>query len=999
MSRRPRSTLLLGLAAPLFLGQSVPSGCVPGSGGPGTSLFNLPPTVILTTDVERGVAPLKVSFSSSGSTDDGVIVRRQWDFGDGAGTSEEISPTYTYTRTGSYTVTLTLTDDRGATASATAVIEVTERPVAIIEVDRTVAATAPALFKFDGSKSYDPDAKVGDTLGYRWDFGDGSRAFEPLVPHTFATPGTYRVRLTVTDVVGITGTAEVLVQVGIPRPSIRFRSPPANVTNIVCTNGPDSALWVHAAYDVEPGVPFQLRAGLDGDRDTCNAQVALFDAQTGAAGPQLVDLVSDLALRQEQPRAAVYHPDQQWSRVLVGGKDGLVRLYDSESGVLLRRYTGVGSPVNALAFRPGGGHFVVGYDDGTVQLRDTESDAVLRSYVGHLATVHAVAVSPDGAFVLSGDADGYAILWNRNNGAEVLRFDHGGAAVTAVAFSPTNPQRVLTASVDHTARLWSTVNGNLTQEFAPVYSGTELVAGHAGAVLAAAFSPNGIQVVTAGADQRVILWNAELGRQVRVFTGHTDAVRAVAFSRDGTRLVSGGNDGMAIVWNADSGALIRSLTLCRSPVAAVGYSPDGRSMLAAVAAQNEIQLDTFPPSGNDLNLTLPTALRLATENYVVPAAAEGTLYNLWVEIQTDRTTPVRVYAPARVQVLPAFTSTITPDTPVIPLRNGVANVLPPATRNRQIFDLGAVAVGDRIYLSLMSIPGYGQTYQLPDVSVMLLDAEEKLFAWYESGTVLFSSATKLLVGHSSPSMYVVLDAPGSRFVPGINVRLARKFAADSQPRQQHVRLYFNATTLRDLTIAGSKEFNLPPFDAAITAAGLDPTTVRTAAQARLQALFADYDVVISTAPPDNATQPYFTMYFDTNDAMLGARIPDRNGDGVIDGRDLLFYGLSNFRDARNSTLSGRAVISVSQIKADFPAINSANMGLAIGNAVAHHVGLLSGLRETQQTVPDDIMTNDRSRVTNGTLSFTTAPLAAAPGLTAIGIQDGPQMLLELFGPP
>lgn len=1000
MLRRPRSTVLLGLAAPLLLGQSLPSGCFlgGGGGGGGTPLFNLPPTVVLTTDVQRGVAPLKVFFSSSASTDDGVIVQRQWDFGDGVGTSQEISPTYTYTRTGQYTVKLTLTDDRGATASDTVRIDVTERPVAIIEVDSTTAETAPATFNFDGSKSYDPDAKTGETLRYRWDFGDGSRELLATVRHTFATSGTYRVRLTVTDVVGITGTAEVVIQVGIPRPSISFRAPPSDVTNIVCTNSRNSAVWVHAVYNVAPGVPFQLRAGLDGDRDACNAQVALFDAQTGAAGRELVDLSSNFDLRQGPPRAAVYHPDRDQIRVLVGGDDGIVRLYDSESGVLLRRYTGTGSAVNGLAFRPGGAQFVVGYNDGTVYLRDTANAAILRSYVGHTAAVNAVAVSPDGAFVLTGDAAGQAILWNRASGAEVLRFDHGGAAVTAVAFSPTNPQRVLTASADRTARLWSTVNGNLTQEFAPVYSGTQLVAGHTGAVQAAAFSPDGTQVVTAGADKRVILWSAEFGTQLRVFNKHTDAVGAVAFSPDGTRLLSGSDDGTAIVWNVSTGAVVRTLEPCRSPVVAVGYSPDGAGMLAAVAARNEIQLDTNPASGNDLNLTLPTALRLATDTYEVPVATGGTLYNLWIEIQTDRTKPVRAYAPARVNVLPAFTTTIGPDTPVIPLRSNAANVVVPETTSRQIFDLGAVDVGDRIYLSVLTVPGYGKAYQHSDFSVLLLDANQNLFAWYESDTVLFSPATKLLVGHSSPNMYVVLDAHGDNLVPGVNVSIARQFADDSGPRRQHVRLYFNTTTVQNLTIGGSAKFVLPPFDTEVTAAGFDPAIVRTAAQARVAALFNAYDVVVSTNPPTTAGTPYITIYFDTTDAMLGARIPDRNGDGVIDADDLQFYGVTNYIDARNATLSGRAVISVSQIIADYPGITDSDLGLAIGNAVAHHVGLLSGLRETEQAVPDDIMTNDPTQVTTAALSFTTAPLAGSRDLDPIGNQNAPLLLLELFGP-
>ncbi|MHC4401235.1 MAG: PKD domain-containing protein [Planctomycetota bacterium] len=53
---------------------------------------------------------------------------------------------------------------------------------------------------FDASGTFDPD---GDTLTYEWDFGDGSPATspseEPTAAHTYADPGTYAARLTVTD--------------------------------------------------------------------------------------------------------------------------------------------------------------------------------------------------------------------------------------------------------------------------------------------------------------------------------------------------------------------------------------------------------------------------------------------------------------------------------------------------------------------------------------------------------------------------------------------------------------------------------------------------------------------------------------------------------------------------------------------------------------------------------------------------------------------------------
>lgn len=65
-----------------------------------------------------GVAPLKVAFSSAGTTDaDGDALTYSWDFGDG-GTSTSANPTYTYRKNGTYTATVTAKDTDGRTGSA-----------------------------------------------------------------------------------------------------------------------------------------------------------------------------------------------------------------------------------------------------------------------------------------------------------------------------------------------------------------------------------------------------------------------------------------------------------------------------------------------------------------------------------------------------------------------------------------------------------------------------------------------------------------------------------------------------------------------------------------------------------------------------------------------------------------------------------------------------------------------------------------------------------------
>ncbi len=82
------------------------------------------PVAQAAADKQSGQAPLKVKFSSAGSTDaDGDTLTYSWDFGDGD-TSTSANPTHTYKANGTYTATLTAKDPDGRTGSSSVQIVV-----------------------------------------------------------------------------------------------------------------------------------------------------------------------------------------------------------------------------------------------------------------------------------------------------------------------------------------------------------------------------------------------------------------------------------------------------------------------------------------------------------------------------------------------------------------------------------------------------------------------------------------------------------------------------------------------------------------------------------------------------------------------------------------------------------------------------------------------------------------------------------------------------------
>ncbi len=67
-------------------------------------------------------------------------------------------------------------------------------------------------------------------------------------------------------------------------------------------------------------------------------------------------------------------------------------------------------------------------------------------------------------------------------------------------------------------------------------------------MLALAFSPDGSQLVTAGTDQLVHIWNPTTGEPIETFAGHEGPIGALSLSQAGT-LVSGSSDHRVVVWD------------------------------------------------------------------------------------------------------------------------------------------------------------------------------------------------------------------------------------------------------------------------------------------------------------------------------------------------------------------------------------------------------------------------------------------------------------------
>jgi WD40 repeat protein len=254
-------------------------------------------------------------------------------------------------------------------------------------------------------------------------------------------------------------------------------------------------------------------------------------------------------------------------KIVSGGKDGLVKIWDTDGGSELLTFPGREYNVTKVAFAAEGEQIISKSNrESIVRIRDALNGKLLATIP--IDRLIEMVTNSEGSLLATTHPDHSVQMWDQRNGKRLMRLVGHHRNLRALAMSG-DGKRVACADSGATIKIWDALRG------------TELItlAGPKRGISCLALNQDGTRIVGGCSHHSIHLWNAQTGREMFEITGNFGFIRSLSFSPDGRHVLCGGDDGAVHVWDAVSGEAIISLNGNFGGVKSITFSPKGTPLV------------------------------------------------------------------------------------------------------------------------------------------------------------------------------------------------------------------------------------------------------------------------------------------------------------------------------------------------------------------------------------------------------------------------------------